>query len=195
MTEYLTAIIINSMDSGEVDRHYVVYSRERGKQRLNAIGTKKLQSKLQPFLQPGCEVRLHLATGKVHDRIIGTESVQLLPVALTLAQAASVQYLLEALETLVIPEAPDERIYDLARSFLMSANESDPKQLLVVLNQVILGMLRELGYEPQLTATSQITLLEALERQLAMVSERPRRSFRQLLASYHRERSRIAKTA
>ena len=60
-----TAIILKRRDYQENDRLFCLYARDYGKIDVLAKGTKKISSKLNPYLEPFYLVKVMIAKGRV----------------------------------------------------------------------------------------------------------------------------------
>lgn len=73
MSHYITTqgYILRSYSVKEVDRRYLVYTKEYGKMDVLARGTRKIKSKLAGNLQPFRLLTLHVAQGKQQAHVVG----------------------------------------------------------------------------------------------------------------------------
>ncbi len=75
----LRAVVLSRRPWGEDDRLVTVFSDTHGKKSLRAIGAQKPTAKMAGFLEPIMEVQLSLVRGRMHDRIIGVELIDVFP--------------------------------------------------------------------------------------------------------------------
>jgi len=73
MTSIITGVVIASRDHKETDRFYTVYTRERGKLRILAKGTRKFASKLAAHMTPFTELQIMIAHGKMWPKLASVE--------------------------------------------------------------------------------------------------------------------------
>lgn len=73
MTSIITGVVIASRDHKETDRFYTVYTKERGKLRILAKGTRKFASKLAAHMTPFTELQIMVAHGKMWPKLASVE--------------------------------------------------------------------------------------------------------------------------
>ncbi|MEY4723198.1 MAG: hypothetical protein RLZZ324_711 [Candidatus Parcubacteria bacterium] len=123
------AVVLRSKTIRDADRHYVLFTRERGKVTVLAKGARKGKGKLGPHLSHFGVVDVMVAKGRVIDRLAGASLVQ--PhkgIILSLSRTALAQGFLLAVDALVRRDLPDERLYGLVCEFL-DAIESGPEPM------------------------------------------------------------------
>lgn len=107
---------------GEVDRFYIVYTRQAGKVRLLGKGVKKPNAKLAGNLEPLTYSEIFFAKGKGSGNIIGAIANDLFfGIKENLPISRSVFFTLGILGRIITEEEKDEKIFDLVLKYLESA--------------------------------------------------------------------------
>ncbi|HBU27917.1 TPA: DNA repair protein RecO [Candidatus Uhrbacteria bacterium] len=73
MTSILTGFVLACRDHREHDRFYTLYTRERGKVQVMAVGARKFSSKLAAHASPFTELTVMVAHGKLWLKLAGVE--------------------------------------------------------------------------------------------------------------------------
>ncbi len=143
------AVIIRHQEWGEADRLIVLFSRERGKLRAIAKGSRKSRSRKAGHLEPFNRVQLLLAQGRdlpliTQAETIGT-SISFQDDLLLMGYAA---YVLELLDRFTIEEEPNPSLYQLlVETFERLRQNQDP---LFELRYFEVKLLDEVGFRPEL---------------------------------------------
>lgn len=168
-------LVLRVQSLREVDRQYVLYTRERGKIIATAKGSAKIQSKLAGHLLPGLPARLMLVSGVAGERLIGAEQLPGLRDLYTdAARLLLVRYTLDLVEALTIYDVADRQLYDLSVELLgLVARADDNRERLLVANRSTYALLTHAGYQPPVRAAHQVGLWRDLQRHLTETLDRP----------------------
>ena len=141
------AIILKSADLGEADRLLTIYSKEFGKIKVAARGTKRLESKLRCHLEPLSYSHLILVEGK-GVRIVKNAILmdQFLSIRKDLEKVKIAYKISDLVDELIIGEETDENIWNLLLKVFKKINAEG-------LTPNIMGdfkdnLLKLLGYDP-----------------------------------------------
>lgn len=143
-------IVLRRRDIGEADRVVIVYTIEQGKRSFSARGSRKTTSKLAGHIEPFSYVRLYIAqTRGLH--IIS--QAQALNVYANLRQDERRIAIAGLFAELVDAMTPEEQANpDVAELLIASLTLLDGGQdPVLVLTAFELGLMRHLGYRPELT--------------------------------------------
>jgi DNA repair protein RecO (recombination protein O) len=126
-----------------------VYTRDYGKISASCKGSKKLQSKLAPFLENHDVLNLFLVQGRSRMYIIGIDYVERFPALLQdYKKMIYVAYCLEVVERLTRNHDPDVGIFQLLHTVLALIEEYD-QAYDILMHGFTLKMLVALGFTPQ----------------------------------------------
>lgn len=153
-----TGIILKRRDYQENDRLFVIYTKDFGKLDILAKGTKKIKSKLNPYLEPGYYVKLMIAKGKVIDKLANADlikSYQNLRHDQTLLGFYLLNYLSETTDCLISGHILEPKKFELYLEILDILDEAildsaHREKLLVLANLYLLKLLHLLGYFPEI---------------------------------------------
>jgi len=152
-----TGIILKRRDYQENDRLFCVYSKDYGKIDILAKGTKKIVSKLNPYLEPFYLVDLMIAKGKAFDKLANANIVKTFSNLRTvnLTGFFILNYLSEAIDNLILGQTTQTNKFELLLEVLdLLDNEilksSDKERLLGLANVYIFKLLNLLGYRPEI---------------------------------------------
>jgi DNA repair protein RecO (recombination protein O) len=143
-------IVLRRRDLGEADRIITIFTAERGKLRIVAKGARRPSSKLAGHLEPFCSTRLLVARARNLDIVSQAETIEHFS-ALRLSETAiaTAGYLAELIDALLPEDQQQETIYELTFASLRLLNDGhDPR---LVTHVFEMGLLRQLGYRPELT--------------------------------------------
>jgi DNA repair protein RecO (recombination protein O) len=142
-------VILRRRDVGESDRIVVVYTREFGKRSFSARGSRKTTSKIAGQIEPFSQVRLLVAQARSVDIISQAESMNVFPsLRLKETSIATAGLMVELIDAMTPEEQPNREVSELlVASLTLIDSGHDPGLVLVAFQ---LGLLRHLGYRPQL---------------------------------------------
>jgi len=117
------AIILKTADLSEADRLLIIYSKEFGKIRIIARGSKKLESKLRCHIEPLSHSQLILVEGKnfkiVKNAILVNEFLE---IKKDLEKIKIAQQIAKLIDEAIIGEEKDEKIWELILVTLKQLN-------------------------------------------------------------------------
>ncbi len=143
-------IVLRRLDLGEADRILTVLTAEHGKRRVVAKGARRPSSKMAGHLEPFCATQLLVARTRGIDIVSQAETIEHFS-ALRLSESAiaTAGYVAELIDALMPEDQAQEAVYELAYATLGLLNEGrDPR---LVMHVFEMGLLRQLGYRPELT--------------------------------------------
>ncbi len=148
-------IVLKRRDYQENDRLFSIYTEDFGKVEVLAKGTKKISSKLNPYLEPFYLVKLMIAKGKVLDKLA---NCNLLNSYQNLRQDlfgfALLNYLSEITDNLIVGQTQKKDKFELLINILdtleQQVNKSEKQKLLFLVNIYTLKLLKLLGYQPEI---------------------------------------------
>ena len=156
MTYSTTAIVLRTRAIREADRLYTVLTPERGKLELLGQGTRKGTSKLAGGMSIPAVLDLHVARGKVVDRVAGVEITRPFIWTTLTAQAAGQAWFALVEQTIKHGKA-DRALFDRAVSVADRIGVSSD-----VLDAAAWQLLDVLGYRPRLDACHECGRRDAL---------------------------------
>lgn len=154
----MQGIVLGRRDWREHDQLVTLYTREQGKVEAIARGVKKVTSKNSPFLEPFALLEAEIIPGK-EKRYVGavTAIESYLHIRGNLARALAGQSALALVNTLLVGEEPDERIFKLLVDFLKFLNAALPAKN--SLNRFAAELITYLGFAPPASVKTPAALL------------------------------------
>ncbi|HJN84700.1 MAG TPA: DNA repair protein RecO [Patescibacteria group bacterium] len=156
MTSIITGVVIASRDHKETDRFYTVYSKERGKIRILAKGTRKFKSKLAAHMTPFTELQIMIAHGKIWPKLASVErQVDFRCIREDLTLYGLGLGLNELLYRAIGDQEPDDKLYDFlidAYSWIQTLPELESQRLQFVHSALTLKWLVMIGFGPHCDA-------------------------------------------
>ena len=142
-------VILRRRDVGEADRIVIVYTSEFGKRSFSARGSRKTTSTIAGQIEPFSQVRLLVSQARSVDIISQAESINVFPsLRLNERTIATAGLMIELVDAMTPEEQPNSDVSELlVASLTLIDNGHDPTLILVAYQ---LGLLRHLGYRPQL---------------------------------------------
>lgn len=142
------ALVLRRWDVGEADRIISLFTRERGKLRAVAKGSRKTPSKLAGVTEPGALYRVHLATGRKMFYITQAEPISSFPLIRGgYRRLVSALAFLETVEYLLPEAEPAPEIFDLTVRALEGIETS--KEPLGALAWADLKLMEDSGFAPE----------------------------------------------
>ena len=142
------AIVLKSVDAGEVDRLLTIYSKELGKVRILAKGVKKIESKLRYSIEPFSYVQLILIEGRsfyiLKDAVLID---QFLGVKRDLKKLVVAQKIREIIDQAIVGQEKDEDVWDLILRTFKKINQELIE--LSIVKEFFKNLIVFLGYDPQ----------------------------------------------
>lgn len=116
-------IILRKIDSNEVDNFLIAYTKDLGKIKISAKGTKKVESKLRYSVEPITYVQLILVQGKnfliLKDAVIKN---QFLGIKKDLEKLKIVREIINIIDEAIAGEEKDEEIWKLILGTIRDLN-------------------------------------------------------------------------
>ena len=146
-------VILRRRDVGESDRIVTVYTNEQGKRSFSARGSRKTTSKIAGQIEPFSLVRLHVAQTRGLHIISQAEALNVFQDLKANERAiATAGLFVELIDSMTPDEQPNRDVSDLLVASLTLLNDGRDPSLILVAFQ--LGLLRHLGYKPELSRCS-----------------------------------------
>jgi len=118
-------IILSKYDIAEVDRFYVVFTRETGKIRAVGKGVRNPDAKLAGNLEPVTLSEISISRTKGRGKITGAIAANnFLAIKSNYHAMARVFYIFGIIEKMITDEEKDERVFDLILNFLKTLDDS-----------------------------------------------------------------------
>jgi DNA repair protein RecO (recombination protein O) len=153
MTYHAQGIVLRREDRRDVDRTYVIYTREAGKVLAVGRGTRKILSKLAAHLEPYSAAELFLARGRRYETVCNAVLARSPePIAADEARHAAAACFAEAFDQLVKWGEPDEELWDLANAFFGELSGAERAGVPGLLAGALWSFMAALGYRPRLDA-------------------------------------------
>jgi DNA repair protein RecO (recombination protein O) len=143
------AIVLRRRDTGEADRIVTLFTAEHGKRRVVAKGTRRPGSRLAGHLEPFCAASLLVARTRTLDIVSQADTIEAFAaVRQTELGIATAGYLCELVDALLPEDQPQEQVYELLFAALRLL--ADGRNARLVRHVFEMGLLRQLGYRPEL---------------------------------------------
>lgn len=144
------AVILRRRNWGEADRILTLFTPQRGKVRVRAVGVRKPGSRKAGHLELFHRANLFLAKGRDFDIITQAESVEAFPrLREDLVRSAAASYAVELLDRLSPEESENSDAYRLIVRILEELNAGGEPAL--ILRCYDLKLLDHSGYRPEVT--------------------------------------------
>lgn len=148
-----TGVILRRRDVGESDRIVVTYTREHGKRSFSARGSRKTTSKIAGQIEPFSLVRLHVAQTRGLHIISQAEALNVFTGLRSSERSIATAGIMADLVDSMTPEdQPNRDVSDLLIASLTLLDGGNEPVLVLIAFQ--LGLLRHLGYRPELMRCS-----------------------------------------
>ncbi|MFA5188619.1 MAG: DNA repair protein RecO [Patescibacteria group bacterium] len=150
-----TALVLKRRDYQENDRLFCLYTKDFGKIDVLAKGTKKIISKLNPYLEPFYLIKVMIAKGKGFDKLANCNLIEgYQNLRQNLFGFALINYLAEITDRLIIGQTQNNDKFDLLLKILnileQEISKKDKEKLLLLANLYGLKLLSLLGYQPEI---------------------------------------------
>lgn len=148
-------MILKRRDYQENDRLFCLYTKDYGKIDVLAKGTKKIVSKLNPYLEPFYLIKVMIAKGKVFDKLANCNLIKPYQnLRQDLFGFALINYLSEVINGLIHGQTMSGDKFELLINALDILEEKISKgnkeRLLMLANIYNLKLLNLLGYQPEI---------------------------------------------
>jgi DNA repair protein RecO (recombination protein O) len=144
------AVILRRRNWGEADRILTLFTPQRGKVRVRAVGVRKPGSRKAGHLELFGRANLYLAKGRDFDIVTQAESVEAFPrLREDLVRSAAASYAVELLDRLSPEESENAAAYRLIVRILEELNAGGEPGLALRCYDV--KLLEYSGYRPELT--------------------------------------------
>lgn len=146
-TKTIEAIILSRRDFGEADRLLTAYSREEGKVKILAKGSRKLKSKLAAHVEPFTNGKYFVAEGRSFYILAGVDATELYQENLEdLDLYKSASYVCELLEMVTYENQKEEILFETTKKILLALPSLDSAKREVVLRFFEYVLLDSIGY-------------------------------------------------
>lgn len=148
-TRTINAIILSRRNWGEADRFVSCFSREFGKVKFVAHGSRKLKSKMAGHIEPFSRGKYFLAKGKRYDVLAGAEAIAVNTIFtkdLELYKDAS--YICELVDLTQEENHQDKELYKIIKECLETLPKKEGTERKVILRFFEYKLLDHLGYKP-----------------------------------------------
>jgi DNA repair protein RecO (recombination protein O) len=109
-----TALVLKRRDHNENDRLFCLYTKDYGKLDVLAKGTKKISSKLNPYMEPFYLVKVMIAKGKIFDKLANCNVIEgYQNLRKDLLGFALINYLAEITDNLIMGQTQSGEKFDL----------------------------------------------------------------------------------
>lgn len=141
--------MLKHYDYGEADRILTIYTRERGKLKVNAKGVRKVRSRKGGHLEPFMQVNLLLAKGRNWDLVSQAEAQHAYGnLRENLEMIGYASYAVELVDKFTYEEEENAPVYSLLNHVLARLNRGDDP--LLAIRYFEIRMLDVLGFRPEL---------------------------------------------
>lgn len=151
-TKTIQAIILSRKNFGEADRLLTAYSKEEGKVKILAKGSRKIKSKMASHIEPFTLGKYFVAKGKSFYILAGAETLnsnyQNLNDIELFKQAS---YICELLELATVEEQKNAKLFQLAKNLLTCLPETPEEKREIIIRFFEFVLLESSGYLPDYT--------------------------------------------
>lgn len=149
-TFHAQGIVLNKRDFTEYGNLYTIYTKEYGKISAYCKGSKKIQSKLGPYLENRDILNLFFAQGKSQITLIGVVSNERFPVLFSdYKKILFSSYCVELVDQLMNNNDKDEYVFNILKESLKQI-EIQSENYDLIMHCFTLKMLVAIGFTPQL---------------------------------------------
>lgn len=143
------AIVLRRRDIGETDRALTVLTEKYGKLRVVAKGTRRPGSRLAGHLEPFCVSAILVAKTRGMGIVSQAELIESFQtLRASEATIATAGYIAELLDLLLPDEQPHAHVFELTHASLKLIDHGRDRHAVAMI--FAMGLLRDLGYRPQL---------------------------------------------
>ncbi len=145
----IEAIILGRKNWGEADRLVFAYTKEEGKIKFIAKGSRKIKSKMACHIEPFTIGKYNLLMGKNFPILVGAESSeQNINLTKNLATYKKAAYLIELLDISSEEGVANNNIYIYAKKILLLLNKVDECKQNILISFFEYLILESSGYKP-----------------------------------------------
>jgi len=149
-----TGFVLSKRDYKEVDRWYILYTKEFGKKSVLARGGHKPLAKLTPHLEMVAQTDFLLVNGRAYPTVAGVERRKTYPSIYTdVSKITLAQNALSLVDIGTRESEPDEKIFDLLDVYLEELQEMpelSSRRASLLLGSFTLKLMSLIGYQPEL---------------------------------------------
>jgi len=145
-------IILSRINFGEADRLILIFTKELGKIKVVARGSRKIKSKMACFLEPFTVGKYHLISGKNNYIMAGAESLWCSVDSASRTDSYEIlSYMAEVINMTFEESQEDADFYNIAKTlFEMTGDIKKQGYYLALKNIFEIKLLSHLGYMPEL---------------------------------------------
>lgn len=144
----MEAIILSRRDFREYDQIISLYTKEKGKMELLVRGVKKILSKNTAHLEPCSYVEADIVPGREIDHLIRVQPIEFFPwIRSNLSASIVVQQAVSLFDTMIEVREPDQRLFQLLKSWLLVFEKTHDVHVLF-LDSFVLKLFTLLGISP-----------------------------------------------
>ena len=148
-TRTIEGIVLSRSNFGEADRLLTVFSREEGKVRVLAKGSRKIKSKLAPHIEPFTVGNYFLAEGRSFYILAGAEAEeQNEGIMSDLDTLKDASYVSELLSMTIFEDVPNPKLYAVTKKVYTSLPKYSPEMREIILRFFEYKLLESAGYVP-----------------------------------------------
>lgn len=148
-TKNIEAIILGRRNMGEADRLLLAYSKEEGKVKIIAKGSRKIKSRLASHIEPFTIGKYHLVIGKTFYILAGAEAIrQNRKLSEDLEAYQDASYLCELLDLATAEGENNLKLYEVAKYILSTINDIRAPKRAILLRYLEFIILESSGYKP-----------------------------------------------
>lgn len=145
----IEGIILSRTSFGEADRILTVFSKDDGKTKILAKGSRKIKSKLAPHIEPFSVGNYFVVEGKSFYILTGAEATEQNEAIMgDLEIYKDACYVSELLSMTLFEDIPNPKLYRIAKEVFLNLPKYDPAEREMILRFFEYKLLESAGYLP-----------------------------------------------
>jgi DNA repair protein RecO (recombination protein O) len=145
----IEGIILSRISFGEADRILTVFSKEEGKTKVLAKGSRKIKSKLAPHIEPFSVGKYFVVEGKSFYILTGAEATeQNEDIMRDLEVYKDACYVSELLSMTLFENIPNASLYEISKEVFLNLPKYGPVEREIILRFFEYKLLESAGYVP-----------------------------------------------
>lgn len=145
----IEGIILSRISFGEADRLLTVFSKEEGKTKILAKGSRKIKSKLAPHIEPFSVGHYFVTEGKSFYILTGAEATEQNEEVLTdLEVYKDACYVSELLAMTLFEDIPNPKLYQISKEVFLNLPKYKEEEREIILRFFEYKLLESAGYVP-----------------------------------------------